>query len=95
MMKSMTVLAIAASLTMLSGVALAQTSSPTGPDRPTTQRSGDVNSPASHPGTVGAGPGTTPSPTGDASSSGASTAAGPNSSGSRTDPGAVQSGTSR
>jgi hypothetical protein len=95
MMKSISAVALATSLTFFGGAVLAQTTVPTGPDRSTTHGPGEVNSPS---GTVGAGPaspGTMPSPAGDASSSGASTAAGANSTGSRTEPGAVQSGTSR
>jgi hypothetical protein len=95
MIKSKTTLAVAVSLTMFAGAALAQTTVPTGPDRSTTHGPGEVNSTVPPSGTVGVSPGTMPAPAGDASSSGASTAAGANSTGSRTEPGAVQSGTSR
>jgi hypothetical protein len=95
MTKPKALLALATSLMMLGGAALAQTTSPTGPDRSTTHGPGEVSPSAPQTGTVGASPGTMPSPSGDASSSGASTAAGPNSTGSRTEPGAVQSGTSK
>ncbi len=93
MKKSKVTLALA--LMMLGRAALAQTTSPVGPDRSTTHGPGDVNSSVPPPGTVGQSPATTPSAAGDASTSGASTAAGATSSGSRTEPGAVQSGTSR